>query len=98
MKNIEVARVKNMTSPRSGNPVPNQFEITATDGAEYFQSYDSTIIKIHRGKVVLDEKYWDYSKTTGIYRNQFLGEDKKITEQKIASKEYQLANLNPKED
>ena len=25
---------------------------------------------------------WDYSKTTGKYRNQFLGEDKKQTENK----------------
>lgn len=97
MNKIEVARVKNMTSSRSGRPVPNQFEIVATDGAEYFQSYNSTIVKIHHGKTVLDKTYWDYSKTTGIYRNQFLGEDKKTTERKIASKEYELADLNPKD-
>ena len=33
--------------------------------------------------VWLDEETWDYSTTTGRYRNQFLGEDKKATEKKI---------------
>jgi len=46
------------------------------------------------GKTQLDEKYWDYSKTTGKYRNQFLGENKKETEKKIASGEYILTDLN----
>lgn len=46
------------------------------------------------GKIQLDSQYWDYSKTTGKYRNLFLGEDKKATERKIASGEYELTNLN----
>lgn len=71
---------------------------------ETFQSYDSVIaivtvwdppaVKEQRIDVVLDEKYWDYSVTTGKYRNQFLGENKKATEAKIKSGEYKLENLN----
>lgn len=74
--------------------VKNQFEISTPEG-RYFQSYDSVIVFIpNGGKIQLDEKYWDYSITTGKYRNQFLGEDKKETEKKIASGEYILTNLN----
>jgi len=64
---------------------------------EYFQSYNSIIVRRvleHGFPVQLDEKYWDYSRTTGKYRNIFLGETKKETEAKIASGEYILTNLN----
>ena len=44
--------------------------------------------------IVLDEYYWDYSSTTGKYRNQFLGEKKAETLKKIRSGEYKLKNLN----
>lgn len=75
--------------------VKNQFEIRTPDGV-YFQSYNSIIafIPSGEGKTQLDSKYWDYSVTTGKYRNQFLGEDKKATEKKIAAGEYELTNLN----
>lgn len=71
----------------------NQFLIR-TDKQEIFQSYSSIIAIKENGKITLDEKTWDYSKTTGKYRNRFLGEDKKATEAKIKSGEYKLANLN----
>ena len=45
------------------------------------------------GQMYLDEYYWDYSATTGKYRNIFLGESKQETEKKIKSKEYKLTNL-----
>ena len=75
--------------------VKNQFEIRTSEGV-YFQSYNSIIafIPFGEGKTQLDSKYWDYSVTTSKYRNQFLGEDKKATEKKIASGEYILADLN----
>lgn len=75
--------------------VPNQFIITTAQG-EYFQSYQSIIAfrPNDGGKVWIDEKYWDYSKTTGKYRNDFLNEKKKDTERKIESGEYILADLN----
>lgn len=85
--------VQNLVSSR-GNDVPNQFEIR-TDEGTFFQSYTSIIAVIRPdGTVELDKNKWDYSKTTGKYRNYFLGEDKKTTEKKIKSGEYTLTNLN----
>ena len=87
-------KVTNMTSSK-GNKVANQFIMTDSEGREYFQSYDSVIaVKCLDGVVELDSNTWDYSVTTGKYRNQFLGETKKETQAKIDSGEYILANLN----
>ena len=87
-----MVKVRNMKS-NSGRSVANQFEIE-TDDATYLQSYDSIIAKRMIGVVYLDEYYWDYSVTTGRYRNMFLGETKKETQAKIDSGEYILTNLN----
>ena len=89
-------RIENMRSNSSGREVANQFIIFDDEGCTFFQSYNSIIVKIDRKnrKVFLDEFYWDYSKTTGKYRNQFLGESKAETEKKIKSGEYILTNLN----
>ena len=86
--------VRNMTS-NAGNTVANQF-IIRTDDSRIFQSYSSTIAKIIHltGQVFLDEYYWDYSVTTGKYRNQFLNEGIADTRKKIDSGEYILTNLN----
>ena len=81
-----------MTSAR-GNTVPNQFIIT-DNGDEDYQSYRSIISKRSKGKIYLDDYYWDYSVTTGKYRNEFLGEGIAETRKKIASGEYILTNLN----
>ena len=90
-------KVKNMTS-NSGNSIANQFVITDDNGNEYFQSYQSIIARrpnsLVKSRISIDEKYWDYSVTTGKYRNQFLGETKKETQAKIDSGEYILADLN----
>jgi len=86
-------KVKQMTSPRSGGPVANQFIIYTSEG-RYFQSYDSIIVAIKNGKITLDENTWDYSRTTGKYRNEFLGEYIEETRAKIESGEYELQNLN----
>ena len=85
-------RVENMTSTR-GNKVANQFIIN-DNGAEYFQSYRSIIAKKSRGKIYLDEYFWDYSTTTGKYRNQFLNEGIADTRKKIQNGEYILTDLN----
>ena len=85
-------RVENMTSAR-GNKVANQFIIN-DNGAEYFQSYRSIIAKKSRGKIYLDEYFWDYSTTTGKYRNQFLNEGIADTRKKIQNGEYILTDLN----
>ena len=85
-------QVQNMRSAR-GNTVPNQFIINH-NGEEYFQSYRSIIAKRSGGRIYLDEYFWDYSVTTGRYRNDFLGEGIKETREKIESGEYLLMDLN----
>ena len=85
-------KVTNMLSTR-GNKVPNQFIIN-NNGEEYFQSYKSIIAKKSNGKIYLDDYFWDYSVTTGKYRNDFLGEGIAETRKKIASGEYILTDLN----
>lgn len=89
---MNIPKVKNIIG-HSGKEVKNQF-IIETKGAILFQSYDSVICMYKNGKMYLDEYYWDYSTTTGKYRNIFLGESKQETEKKIKSKEYKLTNLN----
>lgn len=76
--------------------VKNQFTVTDDEGNRFFQSYKSIIVKIEgkTGKVFLDQNKWVYSKTTGKYRNLFLGETMKETKAKIKSGEYTLCNLN----
>lgn len=87
-------RVTNMLSPRTNNPVANQFIIRDDNGAEFFQSYNSIIVKKIGREVYLDEYYWNYSRTTSKYRNEFLRENTKETEAKIRAGEYVLTNLN----
>jgi hypothetical protein len=87
-------QVRNITNDR-GNSVVNQFIIT--DGSNvYFQSYGSIIVKqnIKTNKTYLDRYYWDYSRTTGKYRNLFLGEGISDTRKKIDQGKYLLKDLN----
>ena len=88
-----------------GNTVPNQFIITDNhkmgNKVEYFQSYSSMIAKkiydnlgAYVVETFLDQKYWNYSNTTGKYRNIFLNETIKDTRKKIKSGEYKLVDLN----
>ena len=91
-------RVSNLESPRSGNPVANQYEIE-TDKYYIFQSYGSVIAKKERGflgKVILDPYYWNYSRTTLKYLKQFLGVNlsSKEIEERIKNGTYKTANLN----
>ena len=84
-------RVQQMTSPKSGNPVANQFVINH-NGKKYFQSYATIIaVKDEFGLITLNYDYWDYSRTTGKYRNEFLSENTAQTRAKIKSGEYKTA-------
>jgi len=85
-------KVRNMESSK-GNSIPNQF-ILDGDNFIAFQSYNTIIVKQQNGKIYLDKDRWNYSVTTGKYRNLFLGENRKQTERKIKSGEYILTNLN----
>ena len=89
-------KVENMTSPKSYAKVANQFIITDDNGSVWFQSYNSIIAFRPAGgsSIILDRETWDYSRTTGKYRNQFLNETKKETEAKIKSGVYILDDLN----
>jgi hypothetical protein len=92
-------KVENITS-NNGNKIANQFVIIDNENNKYFQSYNSMIALIvddHYGegkKIYLDQKYWNYSNTTGKYRNIFLGETITETKKKIKSGEYILTDLN----
>jgi len=86
-------KVENMQSS-NGNDVPNQFKIFTDEGV-YFQSYATVIaFKPFKGKIQLDVNAWDYSVTTGKYRNQFLRETKEETRKKIENGTYELVDLN----
>jgi hypothetical protein len=90
---MKLPKIENMESS-NGNSVPNQFVIHTEQG-RFFQSYGSIIAAVYTdGRTVLDQKYWDYSNTTGKYRNQFLGEKKAETLRKISDGDYTLENLN----
>lgn len=98
-------KVQNMTNDK-GRAIPNQFILTEEgrgalgnfDKRETFQSYNSIIARKtvweNETRIELDEKYWDYSNTTGKYRNKFLAEGIAETRKKIESGEYILCNLN----
>ena len=66
-------KVKNMTST-NGNKVANQFIIMDEEhNTITFQSYESEIVRIdyHNETITVYPDY-DYSKTTGKYRNKFM--------------------------
>ena len=65
--------IKNLTSPRSGRAVANQFVITTNKGV-FFQSYHSIVAKRDKKGQVWVSSYWDYSQTTTKYLYQFLKE------------------------
>ena len=84
-------KVENIESS-NGNKIANQFVITDDIGNEYYQSYNYNSGRSLQ--VYLDQKYWNYSNTTGKYRNIFLNETIKDTRAKIKSGEYILTDLN----
>jgi len=87
-------KVRQMTG-RTGQPVKNQF-IIETDQATYFQSYQTVIAKRCKqtGQVTLDRSMWDYSVTTGKYRNKFVGSNTDETRRQIKSGVIALEDLN----
>jgi len=88
---MDVVFVRNVTNYK-GNTIPNQFIIEGKDFI-LFQSYDSPIAMKKDGKIYIF-KNWDYSTTTGKYRNMFLGESKKQTLQKLKSGEYITVDIS----
>lgn len=94
IRQIQTLQVKNCLS-NSGRAAPNQFEIFVPGIGRVFQSYQSIIaVRFFTGEIVLDKDRWDYSNTTGRYRNNFLGEVKATTQKKIDAGVYLLEDLN----
>ena len=64
-------KVRNMLSPKTYREVCNQFIIEG-EGHSVFQSYSSMIADIDwNNKTISIGADWDYSRTTGKYRNLF---------------------------
>ena len=64
-------KVRNMTSA-NGNKIANQF-IIEDEEKICFQSYNSMIVTIdYKNQTIIVGENWDYSKTTGKYRNLFM--------------------------
>ena len=86
----------NMTSSQ-GNKVPNQ--IIIMDGNKrYFQSYNVIVSMTDTSEdfcqTYLDQKYWNYSKTTSTYLNKYLGMTSQHVKNAIKRGELILTNLN----
>ena len=65
--------VTNLTSPRSGRPVANQYCIIMDDGSRIFQSYNSIICKVKpMQEIEVAQDAW-LSRTTKKYLAVFLG-------------------------
>lgn len=80
MKNLIVENIYN-----NGRSVANQFEIYYEENNrqyKIFQSYESMILKWENGTIIEVGKNWDYSRTTGKYRN-LLTDMNKIQFEKI---------------
>lgn len=87
-------QVRNMFSSR-GNKVANQFIIEG-DGIAIFQSYESTIAKVDYNKREIEiYKDWDYSPTTGKYRNAFFDDYfSPLNNKKAIERAFEIAKIN----
>lgn len=87
--------VRNLKT-KSDNNIKDQY-IIKTNNGEYLQSKGHIVVFIpfdKREKIALDYRFWDYSISTGKYRNRILKENWKQTKEKIDAGEYLLVNLN----
>jgi len=68
-------------------------ELVVIDGYSILYSYGSPIV-LRYEKVYLDERYWDYSKSTGKHRNRYLNENVYETRRKIENGTYELVDID----
>tara|TARA_B100000900_G_scaffold322240_1_gene281602 strand:+ start:1989 stop:2300 length:312 start_codon:yes stop_codon:yes gene_type:complete len=102
MRLSQFVNVKPMNT-RGGNPSPNQCIMSDPHG-ETFVSYGTKICyrsfdlygPERRPKYVFDEYYWNYSRTTGKYRNEFLGMGVQECRKGIKEGWIKLTDLNKK--
>ena len=79
----------------ASKPTDFDNEYNRLGSGDLFQSYKSNIAYIdYMGNVYLDSVFWDYSRTTSKYRNNFL--DMNIAEVKAGIKDgsIKLVDLN----
>ena len=68
-------RIRNMESPRTGNPVSNQFVVESSRYI-FFQSYRSLVaVYDKKERSITLGRAWDYSKTTLKYLHEWLESD-----------------------
>jgi hypothetical protein len=80
---------------RGGHPAPDQLEITLEDGSRLFTSYTRKVALVTaEGQTWLDSCYWNYSRTTSRYRNEFLGLSTPEIMRGLESGALKLTNLN----
>lgn len=101
---MQFLSVEPMTS-RGGNPLANQ-QIMSSNLGQMFVSYGTNICykskqtykdgDVIRPKYIFDEFYWNYSRTTSKYRNEFLGFGVNECRKGIKEGWIQLTNLNKK--
>ena len=100
MKITSFIGVEQMTS-RSGNVVPNQTILSDMTG-KTFVSYGSKIVYQSKDRasdglpleIIVDENYWDYSRTTGKYRNEFMNMGVQDVRDHIKEGRIQVGHLN----
>ncbi len=92
-REVLTVRVEHMLG-RTGRPIVDQVVVFHTPCLCDFFSYGRHVVQIRGGQVTLDPRWWNYSRTTGKYRAQFLGEDTATTQAKIDAGEYTLAELD----
>jgi len=68
-------------------------ELVVVNGYSILYSYGSPVV-LRYGKVYLDERYWDYSNTTGKHRNRYLDENIETTRRKIENGTYELVDID----
>ena len=81
-------RLKGYRSTEILNP---NHSVVVFENGNILQSYDS-IIAVKLDKKIYLGKDWDYSKTTGKFRNMHLGTTKKEVLEKLETGEYKLLN------
>ena len=84
MENVRVQNVMN-----NGKKIANQFEIFYEENNKQykiFQSYNSMILKWENGIIIEVGNSWNYSNTTGKYRNLLTGMNKKKFEKMLKEK------------
>ncbi len=106
---MKTLKVESLKSPRTGNPVANQFMIkekTKNKSILTFQSYNTIICKListnKKNTIILDVDALNYSRTTSKHLYSFLdsfghlnfGMRKKEILKAIKNNEIQTKNLN----